>query len=35
MNRELVRFKERYEWLEREKEARVKEIEEERNQISL
>jgi hypothetical protein len=35
INRELVRWKERYDWLEREKEARIKELEEERDSQAL
>lgn len=35
INRELVRWKERYEWIEKEKEAKIKELEEEKNQLSL
>lgn len=33
LNRELIRWKERYEWQEREKENRVKELEEEKNAL--
>jgi hypothetical protein len=35
INRELIRWKERYEWLEREKEGKTKELEEERNQTAM
>lgn len=30
-----MRWKERYEWIEKEKEAKIKELEEEKNQLSL
>ena len=33
INRELIRWKERYEWLEKQKEAKVKQAQEDRNHI--